>query len=185
MPFTVETASKGGAAPVSTAARGMYMDAGRPPGPRRMCGNVGCFALQRRPLPQALVEAIQRQGATMEYAPASEGTPASFELANRWPKLAPGQSRPRVLCKLGSESVDTALEDRAFAGTASRRGAPHEHSRQRARIHGVGFGGIVGGFLEPKMLRTMLKGFDHPRTRTNYEKTVPRAGNLNGRAHCR
>ena len=58
-----------------------------------------------------IVEAIQRQAATMDYAPAFQmGHPAAFELANQLVKITPAGLDHVFFTNSGSESVDTALK---------------------------------------------------------------------------
>src|SRR6187549_2236349 len=58
-----------------------------------------------------IVEAIQKQAATMDYAPAFQmGHPLAFELANRIVELAPEPLDHVFFCNSGSEAVDTALK---------------------------------------------------------------------------
>ena len=68
------------------------------------CCNAGH---NRRPI----VEAIQRQAATLDYAPSFQlGHPLAFALANRLVDLAPTGMDQVFFTNSGSESVDTALK---------------------------------------------------------------------------
>src|SRR5918912_837258 len=58
-----------------------------------------------------IVEAIQRQAAELDYAPAFQfGHPKVFELASRVAALAPGDLDHVFFVNGGSEAVDTALK---------------------------------------------------------------------------
>ena len=101
MPFTANRQFK--AAPRMLAkAEGMYYwtDDGR----QILDGFAGLWC-------KPIVEAIQRQAATMDYAPAFQmGHPLSFELANRIVEIAPPGLDHVFFCNSGSEAVDTALK---------------------------------------------------------------------------
>src|SRR5207237_10374110 len=88
MPFTANRQFK--AAPrMVVEAQGMYyktMD-----GRRILDGFAGLWCCNAGHCRKPIVEAIQRQAATMDYAPAFQmGHPLSFQLASRIAKLAPG-----------------------------------------------------------------------------------------------
>ncbi len=141
------------------------------------CCNAGH---NRKPI----VEAIQKQAATMDYAPAFQmAHPLAFELADRIAKLAPPGMDKVFFCNSGSEAVDTALKIalayQRVKGEASRT---RLIGRERG-YHGVGFGGIsVGGMVaNRKMFGTMLAGVDHlPHTHNlehnAYSKGLPAWG---------
>jgi beta-alanine--pyruvate transaminase len=111
-----------------------------------------------------IVEAIQRQAATMDYAPAFQmGHPLAFELATRIAKMAPRNLDHVFFCNSGSEAVDTALKI-ALAWQRTRgEGARTRLIGRERGYHGVGFGGIaVGGIpANRKMFGAMLAGVDH------------------------
>ncbi len=111
-----------------------------------------------------IVEAIQRQAATMDYAPPFQmGHPLAFELANRIVRIAPPALDHVFFCNSGSEAVDTALKIAvAYQRTRGDGARTRLIGRERA-YHGVGFGGIsVGGIpSNRKMFGTMLAGVDH------------------------
>ncbi|MEO7743496.1 MAG: aspartate aminotransferase family protein [Usitatibacter sp.] len=111
-----------------------------------------------------IVEAIQKQAATMDYAPAFQmGHPLAFELANRIVELTPEGLDHVFFCNSGSESVDTALKIAlAWHRTRGEGSRTRLIGRERG-YHGVGFGGIsVGGIpANRKMFGTLLAGVDH------------------------
>jgi len=111
-----------------------------------------------------IVEAISRQAAELDYAPAFQFShPKAFELANRIAAMAPGDLDHVFFCNSGSEAVDTALKV-ALAYHALRGQASRTRLIGRERgYHGVGFGGIsVGGISgNRKMFGSLLTGVDH------------------------
>ena len=120
-----------------------------------------CNAGHGRPL---ITEAIQKQVAELDYAPAFQiGHPKAFELANRLVDLAPDGIDHVFFTNSGSESVDTALK---IALAYHRVNGQGERTRLIGRergYHGVNFGGIsVGGIsANRKMFGSMLNGVDH------------------------
>ena len=117
-----------------------------------------------------IVEAIQKQAATLDYAPPFQfGHPKAFELASRIAALAPAGLEHVFFCNSGSEAVDTALKVAlAYHNGRGEAGRTRLIGRERG-YHGVGFGGIsVGGMVNNrKMFGTLLTGVDHlPHTHT-------------------
>ena len=113
---------------------------------------------------EPIVEAIQKQAAMMDYAPAFQmGHPLAFELANRIVALAPGKLDHVFFCNSGSEAVDTALKIALAWQRARGEGARTRLIGRERGYHGVGFGGIsVGGIpSNRKMFGAMLAGVDH------------------------
>jgi beta-alanine--pyruvate transaminase len=132
------------------------------------------------------VEAIQRQAATMDYAPAFQMShPLAFELSNRIVELAPGKLDHVFFCNSGSEAVDSALKI-ALAWQRVRGEASRTRLIGRERgYHGVGFGGIsVGGIpANRKMFGNMLSGVDHLPHTHNLEKNAYSKGQPEWGAH--
>ena len=111
-----------------------------------------------------IVEAIQRQAATMDYAPAFQmGHPLAFQLANRIVELAPGRLDHVFFCNSGSEAVDTALKIAIAWHRVRGEGARTRLIGRERGYHGAGFGGIaVGGIVaNRKMFGPLLAGVDH------------------------
>src|SRR5258708_3461724 len=108
MPFTANRQFK--AAPrLLVQAEGMYYTTAE--GRRILDGFAGLWCCNAGHGRKPIVEAIQRQAATMDYAPAFQmGHPLSFELANRIVELAPGKLDHVFYCNSGSEAVDSALK---------------------------------------------------------------------------
>ena len=111
-----------------------------------------------------IVEAIQRQAATLDYSMAFQlGHPTVFELAAKLTGMAPEGIDYAFFVNSGSEAVDTALK-MALAYHRLRGEASRTRFIGRERgYHGVGFGGIsVGGLsANRKMFGAMLPGVDH------------------------
>ena len=111
-----------------------------------------------------IVEAIQAQAATLDYAMAFQlGHPTVFELANKLTDIAPEGIDYAFFVNSGSEAVDTALK---MALAYHRIRGEGERTRLIGRekgYHGVGFGGISVGGISPnrKMFGAMLPGVDH------------------------
>ena len=181
MPFTANRQFK--AKPrMMVRAEGMYYwtDDGR----RILDGFAGLWCCNAGHNRKPIVEAIQRQAATMDYAPAFQmGHPLAFELANRIVEMAPGKLDHVFFCNSGSEAVDSALKI-ALAWQRIRGEGTRTRLIGRERgYHGVGFGGIaVGGIVaNRKMFGTLLAGVDHlPHThlpdRNAFSKGQPEHG---------
>lgn len=131
-----------------------------------------------------IVEAIQKQAATLDYSMAFQlGHPKVFELANKLTDIAPEGIDYAFFVNSGSEAVDTALKI-ALAYHRIRGDASRTRLIGRERgYHGVGFGGISVGGISPnrKMFGAMLPGVDHlPHThhiaKNGYTRGLPEWG---------
>lgn len=115
--------------------------------------------------PRAIVEAVQKQVATLDFSPSFQmGHPEAFRLAERITTLAGRPGDKVFFVNSGSEAVDTALKI-AVAYHRARGQASRTRiiGRERA-YHGVGMGGIsVGGIpANRKMFAPlMIPGVDH------------------------
>ena len=122
-----------------------------------------------------IVEAIQKQAAELDFAPAFQfGHPKVFELSARLANLAPGDLNYAFFCNSGSEAADTALKI-ALAYHRAKGEASRTRLIGRERgYHGVNFGGIsVGGMVaNRKFFGTMLAGVDHLPHTHNLEKNA-------------
>ena len=172
MPFTANRQFK--AAPrLFVQAEGMYYTTHD--GRRILDGFAGLWCCNAGHCRKPIVEAIQRQAATMDYAPAFQmGHPLSFQLAARLATMSPGDLDHVFFCNSGSEAVDTALKIAlAYHRTQGRGERVRLIGRERG-YHGVGFGGIaVGGIpANRKMFGAMLPGVDHLPHTHNLEKNA-------------
>jgi len=101
-----------------------------------------------------IVEAIQKQAATLDYAPAFQyGHPASFELANKIKELTPAGLDYVFFTGSGSEAADTSLKlARAYWRTKGQASKTRLIGREKG-YHGVNYGGIsVGGIAANRKL---------------------------------
>ena len=183
MPFTANRQFK--AAPrMFGKAEGMYywtVD-----GRKILDGFAGLWCCNAGHCRKPIVEAIQKQAATMDYAPAFQmGHPLAFELANRVVDLAPGKLDHVFFCNSGSEAVDTALKIAIAWHRVRGEGARTRLIGRERGYHGVGFGGIsVGGIpANRKMFGTMLAGVDHLQHTHNLEKNAYSKGQPEWGAH--
>jgi len=111
-----------------------------------------------------IVEAIRRQAAELDYAPAFQFChPRAFELANRITALAPGDLDHVFFCNSGSEAVDSALKIALAYHNVRGHGSRFRLIGRERGYHGVGFGGIsVGGIVNNrKFFGSLLAGVDH------------------------
>jgi beta-alanine--pyruvate transaminase len=122
-----------------------------------------CNAGHKRP---KIVEAIQKQAAELDYAPAFQmGHPKAFEFASKLVNIAPPGFDHVFFTNSGSESVETALKTAIAYHRAKGNGSKFRLIGRERGYHGVNFGGIsVGGIVSNrKMFGTLLTGVDHIR----------------------
>ena len=122
-----------------------------------------------------IVEAIQRQAETLDYATAFQlGHPKVFELANKLTDIAPDGFDYAFFVNSGSEAVDTALKMALAYHRIRGDGARTRLIGRERGYHGVGFGGISVGGISPnrKMFGAMLPGVDHLPHTHNLEKNA-------------
>ena len=181
MPFTANRQFKK-APRMLVAAKDMHYTAAD--GRKVLDGTAGlwcCNAGHTRP---RITEAIQKQAADLDYAPAFQmGHPKVFELANRLIGIAPEGMEHAFFVNSGSEAVDTALKIAIAYHRARGEGTRTRLIGRERGYHGVGFGGIsVGGIVNNrKFFGTLLAGVDHlPHThlpaRNAYSKGQPEHG---------
>jgi beta-alanine--pyruvate transaminase len=172
MPFTANRQFK--AAPrLITRAEGMYFTDAN--GRQVLDGFAGLWCCNAGHCRKPIVEAIQKQAATLDYSPAFQmGHPLAFELANRIVKLAPPNLGHVFYTNSGSEAVDTALKIALAYQRVRGEGARTRLIGRERGYHGVGFGGIsVGGMVaNRKMFGAMLAGVDHLPHTHNLEKNA-------------
>jgi beta-alanine--pyruvate transaminase len=161
MPFTANRQFKENPR-MLVAADGMYYTSAD--GRKILDGTAGlwcCNAGHNRP---RIVEAIQKQAAELDYAPAFQmGHPKAFELANRLVDIAPKGMDHVFFTNSGSESVETALKIAIAYHRVRGEGARTRLIGRERGYHGVNFGGIsVGGIVtNRKHFGTLLGGVDH------------------------
>ncbi|MCC6001940.1 MAG: aspartate aminotransferase family protein [Pararhodobacter sp.] len=161
MPFTANRQFKK-APRMFVAAEGMHYTTSD--GRQVLDGTAGlwcCNAGHKRP---RIVEAIQKQAAELDYAPAFQmGHPLAFELANKLVDMAPAPMEHVFFTNSGSESVETALKIAIAYHRARGEGARTRLIGRERGYHGVNFGGIsVGGIVNNrKVFGSLLNGVDH------------------------
>ncbi|HEV2610895.1 MAG TPA: aspartate aminotransferase family protein [Noviherbaspirillum sp.] len=129
-------------------------------------GTAGLWCVNAGHAHPKIVDAIQKQAATMDYAPLFQmGHPKVFEAASALVAIAPEGLNRVFFCNDGSEGVDSALK---IALAYHRVRGDNLRTRLIGRergYHGVGFGGIaVGGIAgNRKHFGPTLAGVDHLR----------------------
>jgi len=127
-------------------------------------GTAGLWCCNAGHNRDSIVEAIQRQAAELDYAPAFQFShPKAFELANRIAALAPGDLDHVFFCNSGSEAADSALKIALAYHNVRGHGSRIRLIGRERGYHGVGFGGIsVGGIVNNrKFFGSLLAGVDH------------------------
>ena len=127
-------------------------------------GTAGLWCCNAGHCRPKITEAIQKQAAELDYAPAFQmGHPIAFELANRLIDIAPEGMEHVFYTNSGSESVETALKLAIAYHRARGDGARTRLIGRERGYHGVNFGGIsVGGIVtNRKVFGPMLAGVDH------------------------
>ena len=163
MPFTANRQFKSKPR-MLVSAQGMYYtsDDGR----QILDGTAGLWCSNAGHCHPKIVQAIQQQAASMDFAPVFQmGHPKALESASALVAIAPEGLNRVFFCNDGSEGVDTALKI-ALAYHRIRGDALRTRLIGRERgYHGVGFGGIaVGGIAgNRKHFGPTLAGVDHLR----------------------
>ncbi len=127
-------------------------------------GTAGLWCVNAGHARPKIVEAIAKQAAELDYAPAFQmGHPKAFELANRIVDIAPDGLDHVLFTNSGSESVETALKVALAYQKVIGQGSRTRLIGRERGYHGVNFGGIsVGGIVtNRKMFGTLLTGVDH------------------------
>jgi len=127
-------------------------------------GTAGLWCCNAGHCRPKITEAIQKQAAELDYAPAFQmGHPVAFELANRIIDIAPKGIEHVFYTNSGSESVETALKIAIAYHRARGEGTRTRLIGRERGYHGVNFGGIsVGGIVNNrKFFGSLLAGVDH------------------------
>ena len=183
MPFTANRAFKARPRLIAGAKDMHYIATD---GRKLLDGAAGLWCTNAGHNRDPIVQAIQKQAAELDYAPAFQFShPKAFELAGRIAALAPGDLDHVFFCNSGSEAVDTALKI-ALAYHNVRGNASRVRLIGRERgYHGVGFGGIaVGGIVNNrKHFGALMAGVDHLSTTYNREQQAFTIGEPEWGAH--
>lgn len=127
-------------------------------------GTAGLWCVNAGHCRPKITEAVQKQVAEMDYAPAFQmGHPKAFELAERLVGYMPDDINHVLYTNSGSESVETALKVALAYHRVRGDGSRFRLIGRERGYHGVNFGGIsVGGIVaNRKMFGTLLTGVDH------------------------
>ncbi|HVI29054.1 aspartate aminotransferase family protein [Hansschlegelia sp.] len=181
MPFTANRQFKD-APRMLVSAKDMHYVAAD--GRRILDGTAGLWCVNAGHGRPKIVEAVQRQVAELDYAPAFQmGHPKAFEFASRLAALAPAGLDHVFFANSGSEAVDTALKIALAYHRARGEGQRVRLIGRERGYHGVGFGGIsVGGMVaNRKSFGTGLPGVDHLRhthdpARNAFSRGLPEHG---------
>src|SRR6478735_7629395 len=108
-------------------------------------------------------DAISKQAATLDYAPAFQfGHPQSFALANKIKELTPAGLDYVFFTGSGSESADTSLKMARAYWRAKGQGTKRFLIGREKGYHGVNFGGIsVGGIVGNRKVFGQAVEADH------------------------
>lgn len=164
MPFTANRSFKQ-APRLLARADGMFY--WTPDGRRILDGTAGLWCVNAGHNRKPIVEAVQKQAATMDYAPPFNlGHELGFAAASCIAAIAPAGMQRVFFTNSGSESADTAIK-MALAyhrarGEASRRIVI---GRERG-YHGVNVGGTMAGGIpgNRKAYGALMAGVDHLRS---------------------
>ncbi len=146
MPFTGNRQFKANPRMVVSAAGAYYTDS---EGKQILDGLSGLWCCGLGHARREIVEAVQKQVASLDYAPAFQfGHPQSFALANKLKELTPAGLDYVFFTGSGSESADTSLKMARAYWRAKGQGTKTRLIGREKGYHGVNFGGIsVGGIL--------------------------------------
>lgn len=181
MPFTANRQFKATPRLLSSASGMFYRsDDGR----QVLDGTAGLWCCNAGHAHPRIVEAVQKQVATLDFAPTFQmGHPAVFKLAERLAAMAPAPLNHVFFTNSGSESVDTALKIAIAYHRVRGEGQRTRLIGREKGYHGVGFGGIsVGGMVNNrKMFGPLLPGVDHLRhtldiSRNAFSRGLPKHG---------
>lgn len=144
LPFTANREFQQNARMIN-AADGMYYTSHD--GRKIMDATAGLWCVNAGHGSPKIVEAIQKQAATLDYAPSFNFShPLAFELAERLANQFPEGLNHVFYTNSGSESVDTALKIALHYHRMRGDGARTRLIGRERGYHGTGFGGIsVGG----------------------------------------
>jgi beta-alanine--pyruvate transaminase len=146
MPFTGNREFKQHPRMIVAAEGAYYIDSD---GKKILDGLSGLWCTGLGHARREIIEAVSRQMATLDYAPAFQfGHPMSFALANKIKELTPAGLDYVFFTGSGSESADTSLKMARAYWRAKGQGTKTRLIGREKGYHGVNFGGIsVGGIV--------------------------------------
>ncbi|MBO6676792.1 MAG: aspartate aminotransferase family protein [Rhizobiales bacterium] len=161
MPYTANRAFKTDPRMITGSKDNHYFT---PDGRAILDGTAGLWCCNAGHCRAPVVEAIQNQAASLDFAPTFQfGHPIAFEVASRIASEAPDGLDHVFFANSGSEGVDTALKIAlAYNKVRGDGGRTRLIGRERG-YHGSGFGGIsVGGIVNNrKFYGALIAGVDH------------------------
>lgn len=183
MPYSANRAFKAEPRMITGAKDNHYFT---PDGRSILDGTAGLWCCNAGHCRAPVVEAIQAQAASLDFAPTFQfGHPIAFEVASRIASEAPDGLDHVFFANSGSEGVDTALKIAlAYHKVKGQGGRTRLIGRERG-YHGSGFGGIsVGGIVNNRRFYGgLLGGVDHlPHTYNRSEQAFTK-GEPNWGAH--
>jgi len=160
MPFTNNRAFKANPRLLASAKDMHYFT---PDGRAILDGTSGLWCVNAGHARPKIVEAIQKQAATLDFAPTFQlGHPLAFEFADEIAKIFPKGLDRVFFANSGSEAVDSALKIAIAYQRAIGQGTRTRLIGREKGYHGVGFGGIsVGGIVGNRRAFPLLPGVDH------------------------
>ena len=160
MPFTGNRQFKAHPRIFVAAEGAYYTDAG---GKKVFDGLSGLWCCGLGHGRREIVEAVSRQIASLDYAPAFQfGHPASFALANKIKELTPPGLDYVFFTGSGSEAADTSLKLARAYWRAKGQGTKTRLIGREKGYHGVNFGGIsVGGIAANRKTYGQTLEADH------------------------
>ncbi len=161
MPYTANRTFKADPRMITGSKDNHYFT---PDGRAILDGTAGLWCCNAGHCRAPVVEAIQNQAASLDFAPTFQfGHPIAFEVASRIASEAPDGLDHVFFANSGSEGVDTALKIAlAYHKVRGHGGRTRLIGRERG-YHGSGFGGIsVGGIVNNRRFYgALIAGVDH------------------------
>ena len=177
MPFTGNRQFKANPRIIVAAEGAYYTDSN---GKKILDGLSGLWCCGLGHGRREIVEAISKQAATLDYAPAFQyGHPRSFELANKIKALTPAGLDYVFFTGSGSESADTSLKMARAYWRVRGQGTKTRLIGREKGYHGVNFGGIsVGGIVANRKAYGQTLEADHlPHTQVGgFQRGMPAKG---------
>jgi beta-alanine--pyruvate transaminase len=139
-------------------------------------GIAGLWCVNAGHCREPIVNAIQKQAQTMDYATAfNMSHPGAFQAAESLVRIVPKGLDRVFFVNSGSEAVDTALKIALAYHRARGQSQRHRLIGRERGYHGVGFGGISVGGISPNrkvFSAALLPGVDHLPHTHNLEKNA-------------